>query len=66
MISKTHSLRDAINTLKEHREKLEDEIGKQKMDCPKLTFPRQILEFTPKTQPEKGEKTQLIFAFDLP
>jgi uncharacterized protein YfkK (UPF0435 family) len=32
MISKTHSLRDAINTLKEHREKLEGEIGKQKID----------------------------------
>ncbi len=32
MISKTYSLRDAINTLKEHREKLEGEIGKQKID----------------------------------
>ncbi|MBD2184323.1 hypothetical protein H6S82_24180 [Planktothrix sp. FACHB-1355] len=32
MISKTYSIRDAINTIKEHRDKLEIELGKKKLD----------------------------------
>lgn len=32
MLSQRHSLRDAINTLKENRDKLEAEIGKKKLD----------------------------------
>lgn len=32
MVSKAYSLRDTINTLKQHRDKLEVQIGKSKME----------------------------------